>query len=487
MPTDNKIQLKQDQEQLNRKPREQFIQLPVVSICTLTHNRRDHLKRLLACIENQTYPLNKIEWLILDDSSEYTEKLEIKSRSSLKIKYQRLRKKLALGAKRNLSHKLCSGQIIVYMDDDDFYFPERVAHAVNTLQRSKKGIAGSTFLHIYFSHDDQLWLSGPFGKNHATAGTFAMTKEFASQHFYDNNSTCNEEKSFLRNYTIPLEQLDPLQSLICISHNTNTFDKRRMRKNGANRRMRPLSPKQARPLKQKLTNAGFRDQQHLPVIEQRSSEATKKNREQGLPPIALVCGPWGSGTSALCSLLNALGVHAQGPFFQTNDPLTPACFEMLAFNKLVNQLVDETTLERKQSSQVIEQRVAMFRDKHFFKGNNSANSLQLLKTPASSALLPELKKMFNLHLLICLRELKEIEQSRRRRLWPSHYGQTGAGRIYSQLIDFTASSDCPFLFVRQQDIVHPERCRTLLNHLSKFLELQPSKQQIQQALQAVSR
>ena len=375
MPTDNKIQLKQDQEQLNRKPREQFIQLPVVSICTLTHNRRDHLKRLLACIENQTYPLNKIEWLILDDSSEYTEKLEIKSRSSLKIKYQRLRKKLALGAKRNLSHKLCSGQIIVYMDDDDFYFPERVAHAVNTLQRSKKGIAGSTFLHIYFSHDDQLWLSGPFGKNHATANTFAMTKEFASQHFYDNNSTCNEEKSFLRNYTIPLEQLDPLQSLICISHNTNTFDKRRMRKNGANRRMRPLSPKQARPLKQKLTNAGFRDQQHLPVIEQRSSEATKKNREQGLPPIALVCGPWGSGTSSLCSLLNALGVHAQGPFFQTNDPLTPACFEMLAFNKLVNQLVDETTLERKQSSQVIEERVAMFRDKHFFKGNNSANNL----------------------------------------------------------------------------------------------------------------
>ena len=256
----NSMKLKKhDHDHLRSKAQCQIKRQPFVSICTLTHNRPDCLRRLLTCIESQTYPLNKIEWLILDDSTEYLQSIEINSQSLINIKYQRLRKKMILGAKRNLSHKLCSGQVIVYMDDDDFYFPKRVAHAVDALQKSKKGIAGSTFLPIYFSHDDQIWLSGPFGKNHGTANTFAMTKEFAIKHFYDDNAECNEEKSFLNNYTIPMEQLDPLQNLICISHDTNTFDKRKMRKNGPTHRMRPLRPNQASLLKQQLSDAGFRD------------------------------------------------------------------------------------------------------------------------------------------------------------------------------------------------------------------------------------
>ena len=458
-----------------------------VSICTLTHNRSECLSRLQRCIEEQTYPLHQIEWLILDDSSSYKEALELKSKTPITIKYQRLKNKLTLGAKRNLSHKLCSGDVIVYMDDDDFYFPNRVQHAVNTLKRSNRGIAGCTHLHIYFSHDDQLWLSGPFGSNHATAGTFAMTRQFAGEHFYDNTATCNEEKSFLQNYTIPLDQLDPLQTMICISHHSNTFDKRRMRRRGATRRMQPLSPEQANPLRQQLRDAGFLDHQQPLTIQPRSNVAPETPQEQELPSIALICGPWGSGTSALCALVHALGVHAQGPFFQTNDPRTPACFEMLTFNRLVNQRVDETTLERKETSQVIQARLTTFRDQHFSKNENSAKRLELLKTPASSALLPELQKVFSLHLLICLRERKAIEASRKRRRWPAHLGKAGAERIYSQIIDFTASSDCPALFIRQRDIIETKRCRPLINRLASFLQLQPSEQQRQRALQAVAR
>ena len=480
-------QSNEDQDPQTSTNQEQTKQQPFVSICTLTHNRPDCLKRLLTCIEKQTYPLNKIEWLILDDSTDYKANIELKSRSSLKIKYQRLRDKMILGAKRNLSHKLCSGEIIIYMDDDDFYFPERVAHAVDALQKSNKGIAGSTNLHIYFSHDDQLWLSGPFGKNHATANTFAMTKEFASQHFYDDDATCNEEKSFLNNYTIPMKQLDPLQNLICISHNTNTFDKRRMRNNGATRRMRPLNPREAKPLMQQLLETGFRDQQDLTTIQAQSNAAEKMHREQQLPPLALVCGPWGSGTSALCSLLNAIGVHAQGPFYQTNDPRTPSCFEMLAFNNLVNQLVDEKTLKRRHSSQFILDQLITFRDQHLIQQGNLKNQLQLLKTPASSALLPELQQVFSLQLLICLREFKEIEQTRQRRGWPPHLGQSGAEQIYKQLLNFTASSNSPFLFVRYRDMMDQEHRQQLLSRVSQFLSINPSKQQQQHALKAVTR
>ena len=36
-----------------------------------------------------------------------------------------MKKKIKLGRKRNLIHEKCKGDIIVYMDDDDFYPPDR--------------------------------------------------------------------------------------------------------------------------------------------------------------------------------------------------------------------------------------------------------------------------------------------------------------------------------------------------------------------------
>ena len=212
---------------------------PLISICTITSNRKQFLPLVLKCIENQDYPLDKIEWIILDDSNEYSLKPQLNSSSGITIKYQKVGAKIKLGEKRNIAHKLCSGEFIVYMDDDDFYPPSRVSHAITVLKSSKNGIAASTILPIFFTHDQQLWISGPFGINHGTAGTFAMTREFARTHFYPKDATCNEEKEFLENYSIPLAQLNPELTMICISHMRNTFDKKKMRINGPTPRMRP--------------------------------------------------------------------------------------------------------------------------------------------------------------------------------------------------------------------------------------------------------
>ena len=213
---------------------------PAISICTLTYNRHHFLPLLQNCIEKQDYPHSKIEWLILDDSENNFKNPHLTTNTKISIKYQRVKQKLCLGRKRNLSHQLCSGDYLIYMDDDDFYYPTRVSHAISSLQHSGKQIAGSTLLQIYFCHDQQLWLSGPFGQNHATANTFAMTKEFARSHHYNNEDTCNEEKYFLNNYTIPMQQLDPLQTMICISHSKNTFDKKRMRVKGEHQRLKRM-------------------------------------------------------------------------------------------------------------------------------------------------------------------------------------------------------------------------------------------------------
>jgi hypothetical protein len=142
-------------------------------------------------------------------------------------------------------HTKTKGSIIVYMDDDDYYPPERVEHAVTTLMANKEALcAGSSEMYILFKLDDphnptlmsntntkktvKMYQCGPYGPNHATAGTFAFKSRLLDDTKYEDHAALAEEKAFLKNYTIPFVQLDPMKTILVFSHNHNTFDKRKM-------------------------------------------------------------------------------------------------------------------------------------------------------------------------------------------------------------------------------------------------------------------
>jgi hypothetical protein len=67
---------------------------------------------------------------------------------------------------------------------------------------------------------------GPYGPNHATAGTFAFRKELLQEHKYNNDACLAEEREFLKGYTVPFVQLDSMKTILVFSHRHNTFDKR---------------------------------------------------------------------------------------------------------------------------------------------------------------------------------------------------------------------------------------------------------------------
>lgn len=204
---------------------------PLVSICTPTFNRRPFLETAIQCFCNQTYPRDRMEWIIVDDGTDSVEDV-FKAANIPQVKYFRLDKKMTLGAKRNYTHSKCSGSILVYMDDDDYYPPERVSHAVETLQKNPNALcAGSSEIYVYFKHLPKMYQGGPYGPNHATAGTFAFRKELLNQTKYNENASLAEEKEFLKNYTVPFVQLDPLKTILVFSHIQNTFDKRKLLEN----------------------------------------------------------------------------------------------------------------------------------------------------------------------------------------------------------------------------------------------------------------
>lgn len=200
--------------------------LPFVSLCTPTFNRRPFIPHIIKCVENQDYPVDRIEWIIVDDG---TDPIGDMVKDIPCVKYHRYETKMSLGKKRNVMHDKCKGDILVYIDDDDYYPPCRVSHAVDTLMRNPGVLCvGSSEMYIYFKHIHKMYSFGPYAANHSTAATFAFRKELLQQTSYDEDACVAEEKKFLKNYTIPIKQLDPRKSILVFSHIHNSFDKKKL-------------------------------------------------------------------------------------------------------------------------------------------------------------------------------------------------------------------------------------------------------------------
>jgi hypothetical protein len=168
-----------------------------------------------------------MEWIIIDDG---TDKIEDLVSHLPYVKYFKYDQKMTLGKKRNLLNEKAKGDIIVYMDDDDYYPPDRVKHAVEKLRESKALCAGSSAMFIYFKHINKMLQFGPYGPNHATAATFAFKKELLQKTKFDEDSSVAEERKFLKEYTIPFVQLESIKTILVFAHNHNSFDKKELLK-----------------------------------------------------------------------------------------------------------------------------------------------------------------------------------------------------------------------------------------------------------------
>jgi glycosyltransferase involved in cell wall biosynthesis len=206
---------------------------PFVSIITPTYNRRRFIPYLIQMVEHQDYKKTRMEWIILDDGQDKVKDLidEAKKRMPF-IRYIELDEKLTIGAKRNRLNDEAKGQIIVAMDDDDYYPPCRVSAVVNAFKQKPNQqieLAGASEIYMYYSDIKTIYKLGPYNANHATNGTMAWRNSYAKTHRYDETVTHSEERSFLDDYKHPMIQLDPFKVMLVMSHSENTFDKKKLR------------------------------------------------------------------------------------------------------------------------------------------------------------------------------------------------------------------------------------------------------------------
>ena len=222
-----------------KKPSKKRDKYPFVSVCTPTFNRRPFIPALIKCFKHQDYPADRMEWIILDDG---TDKIEDLVSDIPQVRYLKYDEQMVLGKKRNITNREAKGDIIVYMDDDDYYCPTRVSHAVHILKLNPGALcAGGSKQLIYFKHNCSMYQLGPYGPNHATAGTFAFRKELLEHTAFDDEAALAEEKYFLKDYTVPFVQLDYRQTSVMFSHRHNTFDKRRLLNNSSSKLIHKVS------------------------------------------------------------------------------------------------------------------------------------------------------------------------------------------------------------------------------------------------------
>jgi len=170
-----------------------------------------------------------IEWIVLDDGTDKVGDLFADSGLS-NVRYYKSDLRLTIGAKRNKLNDLAQGAILVCIDDDDYYPPQRLSHAVWSLMNNPDYlVCGSSELYLYYSDDKTIYKLGPYGSSHATNGTLAYRRSYTKNHRHDESVVKGEESSFLNGFTVPMLQLDARFTQLLMSHGENTFDKRVLR------------------------------------------------------------------------------------------------------------------------------------------------------------------------------------------------------------------------------------------------------------------
>ena len=205
-------------------PTSAMLSLPRVTICTPTFNRRPFIPAIVKCVEAQTYPKSLIEWLVYDDGTDPVDDLlgEVDG-----IAYHRHQgAKLTIGAKRRRMMELATGDILVHMDDDDYYPPTRVAHVVEVLaERPDCDVAlPLEMFYMYSTSREALYEVKCNTPMEVPAAAFAMRASTTCR--FSADCAVGEECMFLEGLQTNIAPLDPAQTVVLMHHSSNSADKR---------------------------------------------------------------------------------------------------------------------------------------------------------------------------------------------------------------------------------------------------------------------
>ena len=200
--------------------------LPNVSIITPTWNRKELFLLALNNFYNTDYPPEKLEWVIVDDGSDKVSPL-LPDDKRIKYIEMDVEEPLPISQKRNIAVQNATNDIILHMDDDDFYYPQHVMTRVKTLL-SNDGIEciGCTELGCYNVLNQKSFKIGD--KNSVLAeATMCYYKKFWLERPFFERVKMGEAIHYLRSREKHVVQIPFTYVMIALTHKTNITKKLR--------------------------------------------------------------------------------------------------------------------------------------------------------------------------------------------------------------------------------------------------------------------
>jgi len=172
-----------------------------------------------------------MEWILLDDGSvEDQEKSRrlldgwIAEHNIPHVSHICLESPMTTGRKLNELVRMARGDLVVVMDDDDWYSPHRVSGVVAAFRaHPDKDIAGCSKVYMQFEEDPRLWVAGPYHDRHALHCTMAFRLRYFDTHSYDDEEVCAVERQVTNGFTEPMIQLVPRRTILHKIHSANTY------------------------------------------------------------------------------------------------------------------------------------------------------------------------------------------------------------------------------------------------------------------------
>ncbi|OJA06010.1 hypothetical protein QHL1GM_11785 [Halomonas sp. QHL1] len=114
------------------------VKLPTVSVIIPVYNRAHLLHRALDSVVAQTF--KDIEILVIDDCSRDDPYSVIKEYNDFRIKYIRQKENRGVAEARNRGLREAQASFVAFLDDDDEWYPEKIAKQVALFQKSSSDI-----------------------------------------------------------------------------------------------------------------------------------------------------------------------------------------------------------------------------------------------------------------------------------------------------------------------------------------------------------
>jgi len=202
-------------------------ELPNVSIVTLTYNRRIFMPLAQYSYMIQSYPEDKLEWVIVDDGDDCIEDTLFGIRN---VKYIRLDTKKTIGEKRNMGVQAAMYNTIVMMDDDDVYPNNSVLHRVAMLGKEpKKQCVFTTTIPCY---DIQKHISfmnvPPYGltmSERVSEASLAFTRQFWEDRKFTDIQIA-EGNAFIHGREEMCREVSPQEVIVSLVHSKNTSSRK---------------------------------------------------------------------------------------------------------------------------------------------------------------------------------------------------------------------------------------------------------------------